>query len=91
MATALFYHLPMTENGDFRPGRRVVSALHIHLVFVTKYRWGVLDKAMLCCCENAMRKICGDFGAELGEVNGGGRSCATASALPTEGGHLGPE
>jgi putative transposase len=40
------------------------------LVFVTKYRQGVLDDAMLSCCEAAMRKVCGDFGAELREFNG---------------------
>src|SRR5579885_3506024 len=60
----------MTEPGDYRRGRHVVSALHVHLVFVTKYRRGVLDADMLTCCEDAMRKVCGDFGAELCEFNG---------------------
>jgi putative transposase len=48
----------------------VVSALHVHLVFVTKYRRGVLDDAMLRCCEQIMRSVCEDFGAELAEFNG---------------------
>lgn len=48
----------------------MVSALHVHLVFVTKYRRGVLDAAMLTACEASMRKVCGDFGAELREFNG---------------------
>jgi len=48
----------------------VISALHVHLVFVTKYRRGVLDDSMLRVCETAMRKVCGDFGAELREFNG---------------------
>jgi REP element-mobilizing transposase RayT len=39
-------------------------------VFVTKYRRGVLDAGMLHCCEDATRKVCGDFGAELREFNG---------------------
>jgi putative transposase len=60
----------MTFEGDYRRGRHVVCALHVHLVFVTKYRRGVLDDAMLRCCEAAMRKVCGDFGAELREFNG---------------------
>lgn len=60
----------MTEIGDYRRGRHVVSALHVHLVFVTKYRRGVLDGPMLQACEDAMRKVCGDFGAELREFNG---------------------
>jgi putative transposase len=40
------------------------------LVFITKYRRGVLDADMLACCEDAMQKVCGDFGAELREFNG---------------------
>lgn len=55
---------------DYRRGRHVVSAFHVHLVFVTKYRRGVLNADMLWCCENAMRRVCGDFGAELREFNG---------------------
>lgn len=35
-----------------------------------KYRRGVLDDVMLRCCENTMRKACGDFGADLREFNG---------------------
>jgi putative transposase len=40
------------------------------LVFVTKYRRGVLDDAMLARCEQVMREVCTDFGAELREFNG---------------------
>ncbi len=60
----------MTFPEDCRRGRHVVSALHVHLVFVTKYRRGVLDADMLACCEDTVRKVCGDFGAELREFNG---------------------
>lgn len=60
----------MTFPEDYRRGRHVVSALHVHLVFVTKYRRGVLDADMLACCEDTVRKVCGDFGAELREFNG---------------------
>lgn len=60
----------MTFDNDYRPGRHVVSVLYVHLVFVTKYRCGVLDADMLGSCEDAMRKVCGDFGAELREFNG---------------------
>jgi len=45
----------------------VVSALCVHLAFGTKYRRGVLDTDMLRSCQEATRKICGDFGAELRE------------------------
>jgi putative transposase len=60
----------MDTNVEYRRGRHVLSALHVHLVFVTKYRRGVLDDAMLRCCESAMRKVCADFEAELREFNG---------------------
>jgi putative transposase len=48
----------------------VVSALHVHLVFVTKCRRGVLDDDMLRLCERVMRKVCCDFEAGLREFNG---------------------
>jgi putative transposase len=60
----------MTASDDYRRGRHVISALHVHLVFVTKYRRGVLDETMLAACEASMRKVCADFGAELREFNG---------------------
>jgi Ca2+-transporting ATPase len=40
------------------------------LFSVTKNQRGVLDSAILQCCQAAMRKACGDFGAELREFNG---------------------
>ncbi|WP_405918390.1 IS200/IS605 family transposase [Streptomyces sp. NBC_00728] len=55
---------------DIRRGRTVVSNLHAHLVFVTRYRREVMDDARLRTCEEAMRKVCQDFGAELKEFNG---------------------
>jgi putative transposase len=60
----------MTSDGDYRRGRHVVSALHVHLVFVTKYRQGVFDDGMRRFCEGVMRKVCGDFEADLREFNG---------------------
>jgi putative transposase len=44
--------------------------MHVHLVFVTKYRRGALDDEMLRACEDTMRKVCEDFEAELREFNG---------------------
>lgn len=44
--------------------------MHVHLVFVTKYRRGVLDDEMLTVCEKAMRTVCEKFEAELKEFNG---------------------
>jgi putative transposase len=41
-----------------------------YLVFMTRYRRRVTHDQMLTCCEQAMRKVCEDFGAELAEFNG---------------------
>ena len=57
-------------NPDIRRGRTVVHNLHVHLVFVTKYRRGAMDDEMLSRCEEVMRKVCDDFGATLTEFNG---------------------
>lgn len=59
-----------TPDPDIRRGRSVVWNLHVHLVFITKYRRGVFDSAMLAACEEAMRGVCIDFGADLREFNG---------------------
>ncbi|MFF4904045.1 IS200/IS605 family transposase [Streptomyces sp. NPDC001260] len=42
----------------------------MRLVFVTKYRRGVVNDEMLTRCEEIMRKVCEDFEAELKEFNG---------------------
>ena len=55
---------------DIRRGRSVVYSLHVHLVFVTKYRRDVLDGEMLTACEQVMRGLCTEMGAELREFNG---------------------
>ncbi|MGW4893772.1 IS200/IS605 family transposase [Kitasatospora sp. NPDC004240] len=60
----------MDTNTDYRRGRHVVTAMHVHLVFVTKYRCGVFTDATLTRCEEIMRKVCGDFEADLKEFNG---------------------
>ena len=63
-------HRPLTIAEHYRRGRHVVSPLHAHLAFVTKYRRGVPGTGMLQCCEDTMRKVCAGFGAELREFNG---------------------
>ena len=55
---------------DVRRGRSVVYDLHAHLVFTTKYRRGALTDAILVRCEEIMRDVCVDFGAQLREFNG---------------------
>ncbi len=47
-----------------------MSALHAHLVSVTKYRRPVFTDAMLTFCEHTMRAACAELDAELVEFNG---------------------
>ena len=60
----------MSDPAEYRRGRHVVSALHVYLVFVTKYRRDVFDDAMLRRCEDIMVEVCDSFEAELREFNG---------------------
>jgi putative transposase len=60
----------MISESDYRRGRSVVTAMHAHLVFVTKYRRGVFTDEMLTFCEQVMRDVCADFESELAEFNG---------------------
>jgi len=55
---------------DYRKGRHVVSALHVHLVFVTKYRRGALDDDALSRLRDTFAAVSADFGARLVECDG---------------------
>jgi putative transposase len=57
-------------TSDHRRGRSVVSALHAHIVFVTKYRRGVLSERALAVLQGSMREVCHDFGARLSAFEG---------------------
>ncbi|MBP0457234.1 IS200/IS605 family transposase [Streptomyces montanisoli] len=59
-----------TPNPGVRTGRHVVHNLHIHLVFITKYRRNAITVAMLARTEEIMREVCADFEAELMQFNG---------------------
>lgn len=58
------------ENQQIRTGRHCVFNMHVHLVFVTKYRKDVFTKPMLDAMEGMFKKVCLDFEAELTEFNG---------------------
>jgi putative transposase len=58
------------QEDDYRRGRHVVSALNVHLVFVTKYRRGVLTDEHLDALRGVFTSVCADFGAELVELDG---------------------
>jgi len=55
---------------DIRTGRHVVYSLHVHLVFVTKYRRQVLSALAIQDLAAIFAKVCNDFSAELKECNG---------------------
>jgi REP-associated tyrosine transposase len=60
----------MRQEDDYRRGRHVVSALNVHLVFVTKYRRGVLTGEHLDTLRDVFAGVCADFGADLVELDG---------------------
>ncbi len=55
---------------DIRRGRSTVWNLHVHLVFVTKYRRGALTRPILDRCHKIMAEVCRDFNATLVEFHG---------------------
>ena len=60
----------MKNTTDFRTGRYCVFALHVHLVFVTKYRRRVLSEAAHETLRDIFTKVCQDFEAILVDSNG---------------------
>lgn len=58
------------KNQQIRSGRHCVFNMHVHLVFVTKYRKDVFTKPMLDAMEGMFKKVCLNFEAELTEFNG---------------------
>jgi len=55
---------------ELRAGRHCVFMLHVHLVFVTKYRKAAFTDAMLNSLKAYFEKNCADFEATLEEFNG---------------------
>lgn len=60
----------MENVNDIRTGRHCVFMLHVHLVFVTKYRRGVFTKEILDDLQIIFADVCKDFEAELIEFDG---------------------
>ena len=60
----------MNKSNDIRHGRHCVFNLHIHLVFVSKYRRSVFTKAVLEDLKEIFASVCQDFEAELVEFDG---------------------
>ena len=60
----------MKKSSDIRTGRHCVFKLHVHLVFVTKYRKKVFTDGILKDIEVIFNNVCQDFDTELVEMNG---------------------
>lgn len=60
----------MEKETDLRLGRHVVFNLHVHLVFVTKYRQKVFTKEILDDMQQIFESVCSDFEAQLVEFDG---------------------
>ena len=57
-------------SSDLRRGRHVVYNLHVHLVFVAKYRRKVFTKEILDDMHGILESVCTDFEAQLVEFDG---------------------
>ncbi len=55
---------------NIRKGRHVVHMMHVHLVFVTKYRRKVFESEQLDFLKGIFESVCKDFECELTEYNG---------------------
>jgi putative transposase len=60
----------MKKSTDLRHGRTCVFGLHVHLVFVTKFRHCVFTKQVLKDLTDIFSSVCHDFGATLEEMEG---------------------
>ncbi|PMP88218.1 MAG: IS200/IS605 family transposase [Desulfurella sp.] len=60
----------MEKSSEIRTGRHCVFAMHVHLVFVTKYRKNIFQKEHLDYMKELFEKLLANFEAELAEFNG---------------------
>lgn len=60
----------MSLDNEIRRGRHCVFLIHVHLVFVTKYRRDVFTAEILQDMRLIFAKVCKDFEAELVEFDG---------------------
>ncbi len=60
----------MEKSTILRHGRHCVFALHVHLVFVTKYRKRVFTQKTILTLKEIFHSVCMQFEAELVEFDG---------------------
>src|SRR5690625_7943615 len=59
----------MSDDNDIRHGRHCVFKMHVHLVFVAKYRRRVFDGDAINRLRTIFAKVCTDFEAQLIEMD----------------------
>ena len=60
----------MNNASEIRAGQHCVFNMHVHLVFVTKYRRNIFDQAVLAEMRKICENVCSDFAATLVEFEG---------------------
>lgn len=60
----------MGQDSGVRHGRHCVFKMHVHLVFVAKYRRSVFDGAAIEALRAIFTDVCRDFQAALVEMDG---------------------
>ena len=70
MEFLIILHLVYGKETDLRRGRHVVFNLHVHLVFVAKYRRKVFTKEILDDMRQIFESVCTVFEAQLVEFDG---------------------
>jgi putative transposase len=60
----------MKKSTNLRHGRHCTFAMHVHLVFVTKYRKSVFTQKTILALKDIFHSLCAQFEAELIEFDG---------------------
>ena len=60
----------MNHSNEIRRGRHCVFNLHVHLVFVAKYRRTIFDRNAIEKLRGFFESVCSDFEARLVEMDG---------------------
>ncbi|ALE21086.1 transposase [Proteus mirabilis] len=60
----------MKNETNIRRGRHCVFLMHVHLVFVTKYRRKIFDQDAIEKLRGYFASVCADFDVELVEMDG---------------------
>lgn len=60
----------MSHDNDIRQGRHCVFKMHVHLVFVAKYRRKVFDGDAIERLREIFTRVCLDFESQLVEMDG---------------------